>query len=256
VVIGALDGHSMELLEGLYAPLGAPIIKTNPRTAEMAKYTANCFLSTRISYANEIGGLCKRLGVDVYTVMDAVGLDRRLGRSFLNAGLGFGGPCLPKDLKALIHFAGEIAAPVPLLKAVQEVNRAQPHNALGLLKKHLGDLKEKRVAVLGLAFKGGTSDIRGSRAIEVIGLLLAEGATVAAYDKDAWEPMRAVYPQIRYCSSAAEALLDADACMILTEAAEFKRLGPEFSAMRRRVVIDGRHVLAQRGGLIYEGLHW
>ncbi|MDP3064324.1 MAG: UDP-glucose/GDP-mannose dehydrogenase family protein [Chloroflexota bacterium] len=256
VIIGALDGHSMELLEALYAPLGAPIIKTTPRTAEMAKYAANCLLSTRISYANEIGGLCKRLGVDVYTVMDAVGLDRRLGRSFLNAGLGFGGPCLPKDLKALIHFAGEIAAPAPLLKAVQEVNRAQPHNALDLLKKHLGELQGKRVAVLGLAFKGGTSDIRGSRAIEVIGLLLAEGATVAAYDRDAREPMRAVYPQILYCNTAAEALSNADGCMILSEADEFKRLGHEFSSMRRPVVIDGRHILARRDGIIYEGLHW
>ncbi|AFD00871.1 putative UDP-glucose 6-dehydrogenase [Methanocella conradii HZ254] len=256
IVIGGDDPKALGIIKGLYAGYTCPILEVDTKTAEMIKYVSNAFLATKISFSNEVGNICKRLGIDTYKVMEGVGLDARISPYFLNSGLGFGGSCFPKDVKALIGKASEIDYEPILLKTVLKVNDNQPHMLMSLLKKHVPDLKDKRIAVLGLAFKNDTDDIRESRAIHVIGSLLAEGASVVAYDPMATERMKRVYPNIEYAKSADEALEGADACVIATEWAEFKKLD-SFKSMRKPVVIDGRRMVDPRGkGIIYEGLCW
>ncbi len=256
IVIGGDDPRALAAIKGLYSGYTCPILEADTKTAEMIKYVSNSFLATKISFSNEVGNICKRLGIDTYKVMEGVGMDSRISPYFLNSGLGFGGSCFPKDVKALIGKASEIDYEPILLKTVLRVNEHQPAMLLRLLKKHVPDLKNKRVAVLGLAFKNDTDDIRESRAIPVIGSLLAEGALVAAYDPMAAEHMKNVYPNIDYYGSADEALTGADACIISTEWAEFKKLD-SFKNMRNPVVIDGRKMVDPRGkNIVYEGLCW
>lgn len=256
IVIGGDDPKALGIIKGLYSGYSCPILEVDTKTAEMIKYVSNAFLATKISFSNEVGNICKRLGIDTYKVMEGVGLDARISPYFLNSGLGFGGSCFPKDVKALIGKASEIDYEPILLKTVLKVNDGQPHMLISLLKKHVPDLKDKRIAVLGLAFKNDTDDIRESRAIPVIGSLLAEGAKVAAYDPMATENMKKVYPNIEYAKTADKALEGADACIIATEWAEFKKLD-SFKSMRKPVVIDGRRMVDPRGkGIIYEGLCW
>lgn len=257
IVIGGDDPKAQAVIKGLYAGYTCPILEVDTKTAEMIKYVSNAFLATKISFSNEVGNICKRLGIDTYKVMEGVGLDARISPFFLNSGLGFGGSCFPKDVKALIGKASDVNYEPILLKTVLKVNDNQPDMLLRLLKKHVPDLKNKRIAVLGLAFKNDTDDIRESRAIPVIGSLLAEGANVAAYDPMASEHMKRVYPNIEYFKSADEALVGADACIIATEWAEFKKLNGQFSKMKKPIVIDGRKMVDPKGkNIIYEGLCW
>jgi len=253
IVIGSPDPVSGDRVSAAYLGLNAPIVQTGATTAEMIKYASNALLATKISYTNEIGNLCKRLGIDVYEVMQGVGLDRRVSPHFLNAGAGFGGSCFPKDIAALIRL-GETHGEDPiLLQAVMEVNRRQPLRMIQLLKERIGDLSSKKIAVLGLAFKNGTDDIRESRAVPVIKALLEGGAAVAAYDPLAVPNMRSVFPQIEYCAHAAAALAGADACLVMTEWPEFSRLEEEFDLMKSRIIIEGRRVLSCPGK---EGICW
>ena len=257
IVIGGDDPKAREIIRSLYAGYTCPILLADTKTAEMIKYVSNAFLATKISFSNEVGNVCKRLGIDTYKVMEGVGLDARIAPSFLNSGLGFGGSCFPKDVKALIGKASEVDYEPILLKTVLRVNDNQPGMLLALLKKHVRDLKGKRIAVLGLAFKNDTDDIRESRAIPLIGSLLSEGAAVAAYDPMAAENMRRVYPAIEYAGTAGDALENADACIIATEWGEFRGLDGEFGKMKKRLVIDGRKMIDPEGkDIIYEGLCW
>jgi UDPglucose 6-dehydrogenase len=257
IVIGGDDPKAQAIIKSLYAGYSCPILEVDTKTAEMIKYVSNAFLATKISFSNEVGNICKRLGIDTYKVMEGVGLDARISPYFLNSGLGFGGSCFPKDVKALIGKASDVNYEPKLLKTVLMVNDDQPSMLMALLKKHVPNLKNKRIAVLGLAFKNDTDDIRESRAIPVIGALLADGARVAAYDPMAAEHMKKVYPNIEYFKSADEALNGADACIIATEWAEFKKLNGQFSKMKRPVVIDGRKMVDPKGkDIIYEGLCW
>jgi UDPglucose 6-dehydrogenase len=257
IVIGGDDPKAQAVIRGLYAGYTCPILMVDTRTAEMIKYVSNSFLATKISFSNEVGNICKRLGIDTYKVMEGVGLDARISPSFLNSGLGFGGSCFPKDVKALIGKASEVDYEPLLLKTVLKVNDAQPGMLLAILKKHVPDLKGKRIAVLGLAFKNDTDDIRESRAIPLIGSLLSEGASIAAYDPMAAENMKRVYPVIEYDKTADEALKNADACIIATEWDEFKKLNGQFATMKKRVVIDGRKMIdSSDKDIIYEGLCW
>jgi UDPglucose 6-dehydrogenase len=257
VVIGAGDPRAAAEIRGLYASYTCPVLETDTKTAEMIKYVSNAFLATKISFSNEVGNICKRLGIDTYRVMEGVGLDARISPHFLRSGLGFGGSCFPKDVKALVGKATEVEYEPLLLKTVLAVNDRQPGIALALLRKHVPDLAGRRIAVLGLAFKNDTDDIRESRAIPLIGALLAEGAAVTAYDPMAAEHMRKVYPNVAYHGTAGEALDGADACLIATEWEEFGRLDGEFARMRSRVVIDGRRMVDPRGkDIVYEGLCW
>lgn len=256
IVIGELDKRSGGVVAQLYEGFDCPLIRTGLKTAEMIKYASNAFLATKISFANEIGNICKELGIDTYEVMHAVGLDHRISPSFLRAGAGFGGSCFPKDMRALIHKAEELGYRPKLLRSVMDVNEGQPKRMIRLLERKLGNLSGRKIAVLGLAFKNDTDDIRESRAIPVIHSLIEKKAIVSAYDPLANENMRPIFPNIRYHSSAKDALEDADACLVMTEWDEFKKLGDEFKVMKNRIVIDGRNIIAFREHIDYEGLCW
>ncbi|MEI7433743.1 MAG: nucleotide sugar dehydrogenase [Methanomicrobiales archaeon] len=253
IVIGCIDDRTFNRVTEVYHDLDAPVIRTSLAAAEMIKCTSNAFLATKISFSNEIGNICKRLGIDVYEVMKGVGSDSRIGPSFLDAGAGFGGSCLPKDVSAMISLAESIGDNPVLLKSVMEVNEHQPLRMITLLENKVGTLAGKRIAVLGLAFKDNTDDIRDSRAIPVIRELLQKGARVVAYDPMAIPNMRRIFPSLEYCGCAAEALLDADGCLVMTEWPEFTSLDREFDGMKKRIIIEGRRILSCKER---EGICW
>ncbi|KTG10996.1 UDP-glucose 6-dehydrogenase [Haloprofundus marisrubri] len=259
VVFGAQHARAYETLNELYAPLfertDTAVVRTGIREAEMIKYANNAFLASKISLINELGNICKEFGVDAYEVADAIGLDDRIGPQFLRSGVGWGGSCFPKDVAALIAAARDAGYDPELLDAVVGVNDRQPERLLSILDDHV-DVNGERVAVLGLAFKSGTDDIRSSRAIPTIEGLLERGATVVGYDPVATENMRAEFPDIEYASSAADALSGATAAVVVTDWDEFAALDEEFDAMARPVVVDGRRIVEPRAGIEYEGLTW
>jgi len=256
IVIGVQDERTREILEKLYQPIDAPKLFTDIKTAEMIKYASNAFLATKISFANEIGNICKKLGIDSWKVFEGVGLDHRISPHFFRTGIGWGGSCFPKDVKALIRKAEEINEDPIILKAVVEVNERQPLKLVELLKKHVPELKGKTVGVLGLAFKPDTDDVRETRAYVVIKKLLDEGAKVLAYDPQAMKNFKRFYPdvgeRIEYASSAGNVLEKTEVVLIVTEWKEFEEL--DYSG---KIVIDGRRVkAAERTAKIYEGVCW
>ncbi|WP_435196310.1 UDP-glucose 6-dehydrogenase AglM [Natronomonas sp. EA1] len=252
------DDRALARLPELYAPLidaGVPVVETGRREAEMIKYANNVFLASKISLINELGNICKAYGVDSYEVADAIGLDDRISERFLRSGVGWGGSCFPKDTDALIAAAKRADYEPELLEAVVGVNDRQPVRMIDLLETHV-DVAGERVAVLGLAFKSGTDDVRHSRAIPVIEALQERGATVAAYDPVATENMRERFPELEYANTAEAALQGAVGALVVTDWDEFAVLDTEFDAMDERVVVDGRRVIERRAGLSYEGLTW
>jgi UDPglucose 6-dehydrogenase len=255
IVVGAIDRKSGDIVSELYRPFECEITLTNPSTAEMIKYANNSLLATKISFANEVGNICKKLGIDTYEVMEAVGKDFRISPRFLNSGAGFGGSCFPKDVKALIGKAKSIGYSPVLLESVIAVNEKQPLMMVEILQRKIGDLAGKKIAVLGLAFKNETDDIRESRAIPVIAELLRLGAKVLAYDPMAIENMKRVFPTIEYYVKAEDVLKDANACLVMTEWDEFRSLESEFEKMKKKIVIDGRRVIKAKN-IDYEGLCW
>ncbi|MDZ5811556.1 UDP-glucose 6-dehydrogenase AglM [Halorubrum sp. AD140] len=261
LVFGTDSDWAVDRLEALYEPLlvatdaDVPVVRTDPETAVMIKYANNAFLAAKISLANDLGNVCKRFGIDAYEVMDAVGLDDRIGAQFLRSGVGWGGSCFPKDVDAIRSAAREAGYEPPMLEAAVAVNDSQPERMLELLDSHV-DVAGERVAVLGLAFKPGTDDIRNSRAIPIIEGLQARGAEVVGYDPVATDTMRERFPDVAYADSAAAALDDARAALVVTDWDEFAALGDAFDAMAEPVVIDGRRVIERRDGLTYEGLTW
>jgi len=250
VVIGSNDEKSRDILRKLYKDFSCHLFETSLSTAEMIKYASNCFLATKISFINEIGNMCKKLSVDAYEVADGMGLDNRIGRSFLDSGIGWGGSCFPKDLHALLSWVKEEKNEAKIIESVIEVNKLQPIKLIEILKKHMPDLKGKTIGVLGLAFKPNTDDIRESRAISVVGKLLEEGSEVKAYDPKAMDNFKKLYPQIEYCSSA-DKVLNSDAVLIATKWEEFRKL--EFKG---KIVIDGRRLKEAETARIYEGVCW
>ena len=256
IVVGSMDEKSGAIVSSIYSNLDCEVARTKPSTAEMIKYVNNSFLATKISFSNEVGNICKKLDIDTYEVMSAVGKDFRIGPYFLNAGAGFGGSCFPKDVKALIGKAKEVGCEPELLKSVIAINEKQPFFMVTLLKNKLGNLNGKRIAILGLAFKNDTDDIRESRSIPVIKELIDNGVEISAYDPMANENMKQIFQTIEYHKSAIEALQDADACLVMTEWDEFKTLDKEFGVMKNRLVIDGRHMLVHRDSIEYVGLCW
>jgi len=255
IVVGAIDQKSGDLVSELYRNFKCEVTRTNPSTAEMIKYANNSLLATKISFANEIGNICKKLKIDTYEVMEAVGKDSRISPRFLNSGAGFGGSCFPKDVKALIGKAKEIGYSPVLLESVIGVNERQPVLMIEILQRKIGNLEGKKIAVLGLAFKNETDDIRESRAISVIAELLRLGAKVSAYDPMATENMKRIFPTIEYFGKAKDALEGADACLVMTEWEEFKQLDSEFEVMKEKIIIDGRRVIKTKN-IDYEGLCW
>src|SRR5438128_317604 len=260
VVIGDDGDWAGDAVARLYEPFRAPLIRTDIASAEMIKLASNAFLATKISFINEIANVCEALGADVVEVARGMGLDVRIGPKFLHAGLGYGGSCFTKDVSALKLLAGNSGYHFQLLNAVIEVNELQKRRVVAKLQRHLGELASKRIALLGLAFKPNTDDMRGASSIVLAARLRAEGAGVRAYDPIAEQEARKLMPALQYASSAHEAVSGADAVVLVTEWPEFVQL--DFSqvaaAMRGNVVIDGRNALnpqaVRAAGLIYEGV--
>jgi len=250
IVIGISDDRSRLLLEELYAPIDCPKMYTAILVAEMIKYVSNAFLATKVSFANEIGNICKRMGIDTAEVFRGVGMDHRINPAFFQSGIGFGGSCFPKDVRALIAKAEEVGVEPKILKDVIEVNEEQPLKLLELLETHIPDVDRKTIGVLGLAFKPNTDDVRESRAIPIVETLLRKGATVLAYDPMAMGNFRKLYPQVNYVSTAADALA-ADAVLITTEWEEFESLN-----YAGKTVVDGRRIERAREGSTYDGVCW
>jgi len=258
VVVGAFDDEHAERIAGLYAELDAPIVRMDVHSAEMVKLASNAFLMTRISFINEIANVCEATGADVVKVAEGVGLDQRLGPHFLRAGVGWGGSCFPKDSLALKQLAANSGYHFQLLNAVIEVNELQKRRVIGKLQRHLGKLRGKRIALLGLAFKAGTDDTREAPSLVLASRLIAEGAEVSA-----WDPVvdgAALIPQARFCSTVQDAVRDADAAVIVTEWDELRDLArPEIrDLMARPLIVDGRNILdpaqVRAGGFAYEGI--
>jgi UDPglucose 6-dehydrogenase len=261
VVVGANDLETRERVASLYDPLQTTVLKTDVASAEMIKYASNAFLATKISFINEIANVCEATGADVRTVAHGMGLDRRIGPQFLQAGIGYGGSCFPKDVSALKQLAGNSGYHFQLLTAVIEVNELQKRRVIGKLKHHLGgELRGRRIALLGLAFKPNTDDIREASSIVLAGRLLAEGALVTAFDPVAMDGVGRLLPSLNLASSALAALEDADACVLVTEWAELVGLdwARARTVMALPVVIDGRNALDADAlvalGFTYEGI--
>jgi UDPglucose 6-dehydrogenase len=260
VVVGDEGDWAGDAVVDLYAPLGAPIVRTDVASAEMIKLAANAFLATKISFINEIANVCEETGADVLEVARGMGLDQRIGDSFLKPGVGYGGSCFPKDVSALKQLAGNSGYHFQLLTAVIEVNELQKRRVMAKLQKHMGPLVGRTVALLGLAFKPHTDDMREASSLVLASRLQADGATVRAYDPVAEEVARSLLVGIEFASDAQEALTGADACVVVTEWPEFTELDWTRAAelMNGRLVVDGRNCLdpakVTGAGLLYEGI--
>ena len=244
IVLGSLDEEAANRVAQLYLSLRSTIVITDLRTAEMIKYASNAFLATRISFINEIANICEELGADVREVARGMGYDKRIGHAFLDAGLGWGGSCFPKDVKALAHMAVLHGTHPQLLHAVMDINRNQRRRVVMRLRKQLDGLSEKVIGVLGLSFKPNTDDIRDAPALEVIHLLQNEGAIVRAYDPAAMENASKVLKNVTLCDGPYEVAEGADALVLATEWNEFKQINFNRirDVMRQPVILDGRNL--------------
>jgi UDPglucose 6-dehydrogenase len=260
VVIGDDGDWAGDAVVALYEPLGAPLVRTDIRSAEMVKLASNAFLATKISFINEIANVCEETGADVVEVARGMGLDDRIGPKFLQAGIGFGGSCFPKDVTALKQLAGNSGYHFQLLNSVIEVNELQKRRVIAKLHKHLGSLVGKEIALLGLAFKPNTDDMREASSLVLSARLNAAGARVRAYDPVAEAEARKLIQGVDFKPSAREAVAGADAVVLVTEWPEFGELDFDdvAAAMRGRLVVDGRNFLdpdaVAAAGLLYEGV--
>jgi UDPglucose 6-dehydrogenase len=260
VVVGSFAEADGDAVAALYESLGAPIVRTDVASAEMIKLASNAFLMTRISFINEIANVCELVGADVADVAEAVGLDKRLGPHFLRAGIGYGGSCFPKDSLALKQLAANSGYHFQLLSAVIEVNELQKRRVVAKLGKHLGSLQGKTIALLGLAFKPNTDDMREAPSLVLASRLIAEGATVRAWDPVAMPEARKHLHGVEFAESVLDAVADADAAVIVTEWDELRDLASAEvrDAMATPLIVDGRNLLdpetARAAGFTYEGI--
>ena len=269
VVLGSVDLPAAQRVAELYLPLRAPIVITDLYTAEMIKYASNAFLATKISFINEIARICDRLGADVKEVATGMGYDKRIGSQFLYAGLGYGGSCFPKDVKALAHMADEAGLHPQLLDAVMKINQDQRHLAIEKLESEFGganSLRDKTIAVLGLAFKDNTDDMREAPSLDIIDWLIEAGATVRVYDPVATETARKLRPswEVTYCEDEYEAARDCEGVVLVTEWKQFQAVDLDrlfavmSSALERPVFVDGRNLLdpaeVEQAGFRYHGI--
>src|SRR3984957_15865643 len=260
VVIGDDGSWAGDAVVDLYAPLDTPVVRTDIASAEMVKLAANAFLATKISFINEIANVCELTGADVLEVARGIGLDERIGKHFLKPGIGVGGSCFPKDVSALKQLAGNSGYHFQLLTAVIEVNELQKRRVVGKLQKHLGSLVGETIALLGLAFKAQTDDMREASSLVLTARLQADGARVRAYDPIAEHEARKLMRGVEFADSALEAVDGADACIIVTEWPEFAELdwGELRERMTGRLIVDGRNFLdpdaVRAAGFSYEGI--
>ncbi len=262
IVIGTDSPKAKELLVRLHSPIDGQLVLTNVETAEMIKYAANAFLATKISFANAIAHLSEKVGAEGPKVLEAIGLDNRIGKAFLNAGVGYGGSCFPKDVKALIAIAKEYGYDFGLLKEVEEINKQAMTRTTIKAKKLLGDLKGKTVAILGLSFKPDTDDMRDAPSIVIINHLLESGAVIRAYDPIAMENAKQLFDnsKITFTTDAYHAVTDADLLIVVTEWNEFRQLDLSRvkKLMKQPNIIDGRNIyipeIARSLGFNYLGV--
>ena len=260
IVVGADERETAELVGALYAKLRRPVIYTSTRAAEMIKYASNAFLCTKVSFINELAALCEEIGVDVVDVSQALGMDPRVGSSYLDAGLGWGGSCLPKDIGGLIWFASRMGVRTPVLSAAVKINKRQVRLAAARLESLIGDLNGKTIAVWGLAFKANCDDVRESPALALIRQLGDYGCQVRAYDPVAMDASARLLPEVEYCAGPYEAATGADAIVLATAWSQFGSL--DFDRLRtlvqRPLILDGRNFLdgeaATNAGFIYVGI--
>jgi UDPglucose 6-dehydrogenase len=260
IVLGADDREAAQRVADLHAPLGAEAIITDLRTAEMIKYASNAFLATRISFINEIAQICEKLGADVKEVARGMGADRRIGPHFLDAGVGYGGSCFPKDVLALHHMAASAGCHPQLLQAVMDINRDARYRFVQKLRDILGTLDGTLIGVLGLSFKPNTDDMREASSVAIINELQAEGVRVKAYDPVAMEAASEILPTVTYCATAYDVAKEADALLVVTEWNEFKQLAFDKikQYMRQPIILDGRNIYdpaeMQAKGFTYRGV--
>jgi len=260
VVVGDDESWAGDAVVDLYAPLGAPLVRTDVASAEMIKLASNAFLATKISFINEIANVCEETGADVGEVAKGMGLDARIGTAFLRPGIGYGGSCFPKDVNALKQLAGNTGYHFQLLGAVIEVNELQKRRVVAKLQKHLGELAGKRVTLLGLAFKPDTDDMREASSLVLAARLQAEGAVVSASDPIAEEEARKLMPTLEYAEDPLDAVAGADAVVLVTEWSQFTALDwvKVAEQMTGTIVVDGRNALdaaaVRAAGLTYEGV--
>jgi UDPglucose 6-dehydrogenase len=260
IVVGGSDQNNIDAVAALYEKIDAPLITCDNRTAEMAKYASNTFLATRISLINEIALLCDECGADVKKVAEITGLEPRCGSGYMSAGLGWGGSCLPKDVRGLIYMANDYRVPFPLVRAVQRINQRQPALVVQKLRHLIGSLQDKTIGILGLSFKPGSDDMREARSILVISLLEENGCQVKACDPVAMEEASKIMPRVEYCEDAYKVASGSDALILVTEWEEYK--GLDFrklaSLMNQPVLVDSRNLYdpeeIMKAGFTYEGI--
>jgi UDPglucose 6-dehydrogenase len=260
IVVGGSDQNNIDAVAALYEKIDAPLITCDNRTAEMAKYASNTFLATRISLINEIALLCDECGADVKKVAEITGLEPRCGSGYMSAGLGWGGSCLPKDVRGLIYMANDYRVPFPLVRAVQRINQRQPALVVQKLRHLIGSLQDKTIGILGLSFKPGSDDMREARSILVISLLEENGCQVKACDPVAMEEASKIMPRVEYCEDAYKVASGSDALILVTEWEEYKEL--DFrklaSLMNQPVLVDSRNLYdpeeIMKAGFTYEGI--
>lgn len=248
IVIGCENKEAAAVIEKMYAPLKAQVVTTDARSAEMIKYAANAFLATKISFINNIGNLCEAVGANVEDVSKGMGLDQRIGTAFLQSGIGYGGSCFPKDVSALLAIAKEYHVPFSIIEETMMINNRQKLLLVNKARNRFGNLKHKKIAVLGFAFKPETDDMREAPSITIIDSLLKEGATVTGYDPVATRNAKMIFgEQIMYAASVKEALKEADAVFIVTEWKEIKQLvlSEVISHMKEPIVFDGRNCFSE-----------
>jgi len=263
IVLGTTSPKALKIMQEIYRPLyliDTPFVITNPETAELIKYACNAFLATKITFINEIANLCDKVGADVHQIAKAMGLDGRISPKFLHPGPGYGGSCFPKDTEALYHFASTCGYDFKLLKGVISANKRQRELMVEKIKRHTGDFKGKTIAILGLAFKQNTDDIRKSPSIDIIKLLLKEGAKIKCFDPLAMENTKKILPDLTYCQDEYEAAQDSNALIIVTEWNQFRNLdlAKIKKLLKSSILLDLRNLYdpekVKSLGFIYEGI--
>ena len=260
IVIGVENERAEKLMREIYEKIDAPFIVTNIQSAEIIKHASNSFLAMKISYINAVSMVCEKAGADVKEVARGMGLDHRIGKEFLNAGIGFGGFCFPKDLKAFIKISEDLGYHMNLLREVLKINQEIREYFITKVRDLLWNIKGKKIAILGLSFKPNTDDIREAPSIYIIKQLLKEGANISAYDPAAMEKMKKIFPDIDYKENPYDTLGDANALLILTEWEEFKNLDLERvkNLMKTPIIVDGRNIFEpdemEKLGFIYRGI--
>ncbi len=260
IVVGVKSARAEKILREVYAPIKAPMLVTDIKSAEIIKHASNSFLAAKISFINGVANVCERVGADIKQVAEGMGLDGRIGKSFLNAGIGFGGFCFPKDVEAFMWISGKLGYDFPMLKAIKEINESQKTLFVKKIEEALWIIKDKTIGVLGLAFKPNTDDMRFAPSIDIIKTLQAHGAKIRAYDPASMPKARGILKNVKYCANLYEAARGSDCLIILTEWDEFAAMDLERvkKLLKHPIILDGRNLFEpskmKKLGFVYTGV--